>query len=183
MPSETCTKSGHSCAWRAAKVVGGEVSLCLGITEGGNPCGAKAVKSFGPHSFCIKHGKEVALAVIESMQGEQVMATVAKSYRKRQSQERQARAPKQGRVYFVRRGNRVKIGYTTDPDTRLATLTNMGGEEFDEVVIIRGTPKDERRYHAEFDDFRKVGEWFEMAAPIRAEMNRIRRSQSRRKAS
>lgn len=63
--------------------------------------------------------------------------------------------PKQGYVYFIRYRDRIKIGYSVDPRTRISQ------HPCDEVLaIVEGTMKDERRCHAAFADLRENGEWF-----------------------
>jgi hypothetical protein len=63
--------------------------------------------------------------------------------------------PKAGNVYFLRFGNRIKVGYTTDPTRRFLELPH------DEVIgVIPGTRDDETAWHRLLGDYRTVGEWF-----------------------
>lgn len=60
-----------------------------------------------------------------------------------------------GSVYFVRLGDRIKIGFTTDLDSRMKVVPH---EEI--LAVMPGTMRDERRCHAAFQHLRTVGEWF-----------------------
>lgn len=76
-----------------------------------------------------------------------------------QSDRRTPPDPREGSVYFVRFGDRVKIGFSTDVRTRLVAIPH------DEVLaVVPGTIRDEKRCHAAFADLRLTGEWF-TAAP------------------
>lgn len=74
---------------------------------------------------------------------------------------------KEGYVYFVEGGGLIKIGFSIDPQRRLAammigcpvTLTLLG--------TLRGNEATERRLHAKFSRFRVRYEWFEDAPKIR----------------
>ena len=61
-----------------------------------------------------------------------------------------------GLVYYVRFGDRVKIGYTTNLTERLRVLPH------DELLATEpGTIQDERARHEEFAHLRVNGEWFD----------------------
>jgi hypothetical protein len=63
--------------------------------------------------------------------------------------------PAKGLVYFVRLGNRIKIGYTTNMKARMVAVPH------EEVLgTVPGTMTDERRCHAAFAHLREHGEWF-----------------------
>jgi hypothetical protein len=60
-----------------------------------------------------------------------------------------------GLIYFIRLGNRVKIGFTTNLAHRLSVLPH------EEVLgTVPGTMKDEKRCHLAFAHLRVHGEWF-----------------------
>jgi hypothetical protein len=60
-----------------------------------------------------------------------------------------------GQVYFIRFGNRIKIGFTKNLPGRLADLPH------DEVLaVMPGGLADEARCHAAFAHLRETGEWF-----------------------
>jgi hypothetical protein len=70
---------------------------------------------------------------------------------------------KDGFVYFVRFGERVKIGWSSNTDARLRNIPH------DEVLaIIPGTMRHERQCHAAFAHLRITGEWFEAAPDLLA---------------
>src|SRR5690606_8409539 len=79
----------------------------------------------------------------------------------------------EGYIYFARRGDLVKIGYSTQPDRRIKTLVHHAGSEFDEVVVIPGTKNDERSYHAQFAEHRQEGEWFTTTPQILSLMGEL----------
>lgn len=63
------------------------------------------------------------------------------------------RAP--GAVYFIRLGDRVKIGFSRNLKARLVALPH---EEV--LAVVPGTVQDEKRCHAAFAHLRQTGEWF-----------------------
>jgi T5orf172 domain len=65
------------------------------------------------------------------------------------------RDPETGWVYFIRKGDRVKIGWTDYPDGRFKQL------QPDEVLaVVHGNRATERMAHAAFATLRIEGEWF-----------------------
>ncbi|MGW4426612.1 GIY-YIG nuclease family protein [Streptosporangium sp. NPDC004631] len=61
----------------------------------------------------------------------------------------------EGFVYFIRFSDRIKIGWSANPSSRLKALPH------DEVIaIVAGSMDDERKYHARFARLRMQGEWF-----------------------
>lgn len=66
-----------------------------------------------------------------------------------------AGGPRPGYVYFIQFGDRIKIGFSTDPENRVRALPH------DKVLaVIPGTRLNERQLHAAFADLRLTGEWF-----------------------
>jgi hypothetical protein len=65
------------------------------------------------------------------------------------------------RVYYMRIGNRCKIGYTSDIWVR---LNNINPEEF--LAVERGGRTLERWRHEQFADLRTNGEWFRYEEPL-----------------
>lgn len=61
-----------------------------------------------------------------------------------------------GYVYFIRFRDRIKIGYSENPNARLGNLPVE-----DVLAITPGTMADEHALHAQFAHLRTVGEWFE----------------------
>lgn len=66
------------------------------------------------------------------------------------------------RVYFVRLGDRVKIGYSANVNGRMEAVPH---EEI--LAIIPGTRHDEATMHRKFAHLRVVGEWFQDDPSIR----------------
>jgi hypothetical protein len=76
--------------------------------------------------------------------------------------------PRLGWVYFVRFGDRVKVGYTTNPDQRLVAVPN------DEVIgLIPGTRDDEAAWHELLADRHVTGEWFNADAELLATLANV----------
>lgn len=75
-----------------------------------------------------------------------------------------------GTVYFVRFRDRIKIGWSSDPDKRIRALPH------DEVLHLQpGTIEDERRCHAAFAHLRDRGEWFRMEPDLVEFIDDLRR--------
>lgn len=66
----------------------------------------------------------------------------------------------EGRVYFIRGGDRIKIGFSTNPLGRLSTLQKCSPDELKLLGTIEGTEQDERRLHHHFRHLRIRSEWF-----------------------
>jgi hypothetical protein len=94
--------------------------------------------------------------------------------RKRVPAARRPRARRRTRwyVYFLRAGDRIKIGVSWKPFSRLADLAGSAHASVSTVVIVPGTRADERRLHRLFDAYRTNGEWFKAAAPLLTTMAR-----------
>lgn len=67
-------------------------------------------------------------------------------------------------VYFIRNGNRMKIGTTTDLKRRIRTLA-LRPENV--TLLVEGDQRRERAYHKQFADLR-IGrtEWFAYEGPL-----------------
>lgn len=72
-----------------------------------------------------------------------------------------------GLVYFVQRGDEVKIGYTTNLPKRLVNFRSASTEDFTVLLTIPGTERLEAYFHAKFTGERVAREWFRLGAPIR----------------
>jgi hypothetical protein len=72
-----------------------------------------------------------------------------------------------GHVYILRDKDRVKIGFSTDPINRIATIQNTGGGSYRVVACVPGTFADEQRLHVQFGSLRLHGEWFRVDGELR----------------
>ena len=183
MPDGPCGLS-RSCVWRAAEKVtaSGRTTfpneLCIAMSTSGDPCGRRVDRYFGGDEsddfygqpFCDLHAKTLIASIV---------AEYGFLYEP-PFPPRKGKGPKlkpepfTGFVYFVRRANQIKIGYTGDPKKRIRDLELMGGSGFDDVVIRRGDRALEMAYHREFADRRITGEWFAVCDEILTEMDRLR---------
>lgn len=77
-----------------------------------------------------------------------------------------------GYVYFLLVGDRIKIGFSTNPFARTGALSTGVASKPDMLFAVRGSRKDEKQLHARFDAYRSSGEWFVAAKPIRMTMMR-----------
>jgi hypothetical protein len=76
--------------------------------------------------------------------------------------------PRPGSVYFVRLGDRVKIGYSENVPKRLTVIPH------EEVLgVIHGTREDEQGWHQLLADYRTVGEWFRAEADVLDHIRRV----------
>ncbi|MGN6769773.1 MAG: GIY-YIG nuclease family protein [Rhizobiaceae bacterium] len=75
------------------------------------------------------------------------------------------RAPA-GYVYFLRAGDEVKIGFSTNLRQRLEKLRN--GNAFPVFVCryVEGTMATERQFHKRFAEYRLRGEWFDLRGSL-----------------
>jgi hypothetical protein len=71
-------------------------------------------------------------------------------------------------VYYMRMGNRCKIGYSANLRTRLGAIRP---EEL--LAVERGPMALERQRHREFQALRTHGEWFELRSPLTEHIDRL----------
>lgn len=67
-----------------------------------------------------------------------------------------------GYVYFVQgmSGGAIKIGYSTDPESRLRALQTSYPDTLKILCLIPGNERKEKSYHDRFYKYRLNGEWF-----------------------
>jgi hypothetical protein len=83
---------------------------------------------------------------------------------------RERRCNEIGWVYLISATgtDSVKIGFSSKaPDGRLRSLQTANPIDLRLVCAVRGSRRDEQRYHAQFDHLRVRGEWFQDAPEIR----------------
>lgn len=75
-----------------------------------------------------------------------------------------------GYVYAISNGRgAVKIGWTTNPSSRLAKLAALSPDSLSVVALKRGSVRDEKKAHRELAEHRIRGEWFDAQAdPVKA---------------
>jgi len=74
-------------------------------------------------------------------------------------------------VYYVRIGNRVKIGWSTNLPSRLAAINP------EEVMVIEpGGRELEKARHGQFRALRTHGEWFKLEEPLTGHIEELRRA-------
>jgi hypothetical protein len=85
--------------------------------------------------------------------------------------------PRRGEVvYYMRIGNRCKIGYSGNITSRMKTINP---EEL--LATEPGTEKLERQRHAEFGDLRVHGEWFRLEEPLTSHIAELKQRRKGRK--
>ena len=77
------------------------------------------------------------------------------------------KGPRAGYVYFLRHGDRVKIGFSEKPGQRMIELRTGGATVADSMIAVRATMADEARLHERFAMYRRHGEWFTLVEPLR----------------
>jgi hypothetical protein len=73
-----------------------------------------------------------------------------------------------GKVYFVAAPGRIKIGFTTQPEVRLAHLQAVDMERLDVIGTVNGSRSDETALHTKLESYRLRGEWFSDNEEVRA---------------
>jgi hypothetical protein len=68
--------------------------------------------------------------------------------------------PVRGYVYFVQADEAIKIGYSANPEMRLADLQIGSHQVLELIGVMEGTPKTEHAIHEQFEHLRIRGEWF-----------------------
>ena len=77
-----------------------------------------------------------------------------------------------GFVYILRDVDRVKIGFSTSPRNRVASIQNMSGRALRVVACVPGTKQHEQELHERFASFRIHGEWFRIDGELRTFLKR-----------
>lgn len=148
---------------------------CGALLADGRDCHASPVPD-APVNLCLRHLKEAA-DYFHAMTSDPERVAAAWS----QVAEERASAPeKRSIVYFVRFGDRVKIGTTTNPRIRFGALP------FDEILAtFPGDRSTEQLLHRRFASLRltKTGEWFRDDPQIRDFITRAKRNASLRRTA
>lgn len=66
----------------------------------------------------------------------------------------------EGQIYFARSGDVIKIGFSTDAESRVASLQTAHFEPLSLLATTAGTQRGERFLHYRFRHLRVRGEWF-----------------------
>lgn len=82
----------------------------------------------------------------------------------------------QGRVYFIRAGQHVKIGYSAQPLDRLQALQTSHPDKLEILCTMPGSRETERDMHKRFAKFHVRGEWFKLSSEITAFITWTKRS-------
>lgn len=72
----------------------------------------------------------------------------------------------QGEVYFITDETAIKIGFSTDPRSRLAALQGSQHAALRLIAAFPGGPQDERALHEHFAHLCIRGEWFQFHQEI-----------------
>lgn len=75
--------------------------------------------------------------------------------------QRRSRSVPRGYVYFIRAGDRIKIGFSRTPNIRLKTLQTGNGERLELLKVIPGSYDLESSLQADFRQFKTIGDWFQ----------------------
>lgn len=75
-----------------------------------------------------------------------------------------------GYVYFIvnQSASKVKIGYSKNPWARVKDLQVGNSDQLLLAAMVRTTDPSEKKLHAELEEYRVGGEWFEMSSLIDA---------------
>lgn len=147
--------------------------LCIAADDG-HRCTRAAVMQ-RPVALCDAHRIEVALATVPDLLRDQLAEAQrhAVTAAPRADLVATARAAvaadllngvHDSVVYFLANGGRVKIGYTTNLRSRLASLTLRNDSV---LLVLHGGPDLERALHSHFAEYRDgATEWFELAPAV-----------------
>jgi len=70
-------------------------------------------------------------------------------------------------IYIVKADNRVKIGFTSAPESRIRDLQVSNPAVLEVLLVVNGNRDLEQQLHREFQYYRIRGEWFEYCQPIK----------------
>jgi len=95
-------------------------------------------------------------------------------YNNYKSRERKAsKKEKDTIVYFIRSGDLIKIGYTSDLEERKSTLQTNNPTIIEVLKTIPGGRPEEQQLHEKFAKLNKTGEWFYAAQELLDFINTI----------
>jgi hypothetical protein len=82
--------------------------------------------------------------------------------------------PKEGSVYYLRHGERIKIGFTIDWGRRQKAYRTHNSEDLELLAIRPGFRRDETHAHREFKQYR-IGdtEWFHPGPELLEHIDRL----------
>jgi hypothetical protein len=135
---------------------------CTNVNEQGEDC-HRPLDVGSPVSLCRIHLVLAAQYIVDMQRA-----------RKEAARKTPVGRPKLGRpqvVYYLRLGNRIKIGTSTNLPTRLLALPH------DEVLAVEpGGNAVEHNRHLQFAKHRKTGEWFASSPELREHIASVRRT-------
>lgn len=70
-------------------------------------------------------------------------------------------------IYFIKSGNKIKIGTSIDVKARMAKMQVGSAEKLELLLTVPGGAERERQLHSQFAGDRLSGEWFKMSGAIR----------------
>jgi hypothetical protein len=131
--------------------------IALGYCIARDHCSGELVAG-SPVALCAKHLREVyqfTQDIIAEGWDSAVRDYVSDLHKTFKPPRSVTKQPRQGYVYFIQLGDRVKIGFTENPKQRFRDLPH---EKI--IGIVKGTRADEKGWHVMLADYRVVGEWF-----------------------
>jgi hypothetical protein len=140
------------------------IQRCTAQRRNGSFCDEPAADHM-PFPICAKHAIRVAMAVTEladARRKDSLFVLVKgieeiQDSRRRSAQRTQVAGKHEGRVYYVRLGNHIKIGYTQDIKARMRSYGPT-------AVLLAAEPDPggvERKRHRQFAEYLDAGnEWF-----------------------
>lgn len=81
---------------------------------------------------------------------------------------------RRGRVYFIESGGLIKIGFTENLKSRLATLTSDSSHPIDTLLVVWGPKSLEAKFHEKFSSTREHGEWFHKSPELLSFIEELR---------
>lgn len=87
---------------------------------------------------------------------------------------------REGWVYFACDGERVKIGFSGAPHSRVQDIQSSCSLPLTVLAVIKGTMDDEAKLHTKFSADRLHGEWFTLSPKLRRHIDRLKKAEARR---
>lgn len=116
--------------------------------------------------LCHKHAARTHLKVADVIPAE--------NSRVHQASDPEGWWTKPGYVYFAESQGMIKIGFSTDVNSRMASLGSQSGHVHILLAKFPGNRRDEKRIHFEFGEYWIEGEYFSNAPRLMTHVRKIR---------
>lgn len=70
-------------------------------------------------------------------------------------------------LYFLKKDNLVKIGYSRNPAKRIQTIRDNSSSDIELLILTEGSITDEKHLHCKFKEYHSFKEWFILSDEIK----------------